>query len=956
MRKVAFSIAAALALALAGCGGLPREVEAAGADEIAAALAKFGEGRKAADGNVPRVTVRGAFTFRDGDWKTLSDAISAAGGSVRVSLDLSRCRVEGESRFVPGGLFQGAESIEEIRFPEGLLAAGSRSFSSCANLRAVFFPKETAVRTLGWNSFSENPSLAEVHLPKFDGALGECFKDSGARAADAGENAPGEIRLVEMPDHPVFVEGYGTGYHQHAFGNTRVGSVVAGGRTLTLDEWADWGRQMKPRAARIREVSATSELGGEGGKYAAKNAANAHWTSWVEGGAGDGSGESLTLTLAEPTTIRQICIKGGFGNLAYYWANNRPKEISIVLDGDESSARKFTLDDTPFAQYVNIDRYDRLFEKITLRIESVYGGTDGANDCAIDEIAVNAGIARREIYGAYYDSESVPYVYAPEIQRMLKGLYTMDVGAENVRVTEGGFVQVRANDWESGEPYWEQPSGALSGTLFRGFSPGTGGGHSYDRFHIYLNPDGGHFLFKWHEQGYGTFELYPCRLEIYEWREREWRRQTEESHSPALDEIFGAISFIGGRGLSYDFNIAESGDDSACVTAYPNGGALDLPVPLAFGYDGKAGVFLPYKRTAVTELAFGTPESLESLGDWKAEYDGTETGFSPVEIFCYPAAYNRDPAMVDFLRESGLKVESGRTAGDGESGPYNFTALEAWQAGGNTAGVRDALIRAGATYSGEMLRAAFLGGTRDEVRELAPLVGGDFVPMFESVAELCGRRRRDPKLLGHIKACLQILMENGADLNRPFALHRDKNVFLMELALNEGFPELVRLYDGLGVELPRSLGRYSTIGMGTPMGCARYRFYDGYSDEDPDAPRVRDALELLDFLIGKGLDVNERTFGGGNTMLHACGSHGAHRGDAAFAKILLSRGADVNARNDGGETPLHSLIASDGLFGEEDARLADILIQGGGVSDIPMNEKQRRTMEEMGFPTEKKPK
>ncbi|MCR5723536.1 MAG: hypothetical protein K6G80_00450, partial [Treponema sp.] len=196
--------------------------------------------------------------------------------------------------------------------------------------------------------------------------------------------------------------------------------------------------KFEPETGIVQEITATSELDAAGGKYAAQNASNGHWTSWVEGNSGDGIGEQITLTLKEPVSLKFICIKSGFGNLAYYWANNRPKDITLILDGEKSKAIKWQLADTPVAQYITINEYSKRYSQIALRIESVYKGTDPADDCAIDEIAVNAGISRHVEYGAYYDDEDHAYVYDPETQRMLKGLYTLDVGSDRVRVTEQG--------------------------------------------------------------------------------------------------------------------------------------------------------------------------------------------------------------------------------------------------------------------------------------------------------------------------------------------------------------------------------------------------------------------------------------------------------------------------------------------------------------------------------------
>ncbi|MCR5725614.1 MAG: hypothetical protein K6G80_11065, partial [Treponema sp.] len=509
-------------------------------------------------------------------------------------------------------------------------------------------------------------------------------------------------------------------------------------------------------------------------------------------------------------------------------------------------------------------------------------------------------ISRHVEYGAYYDDEDHAYVYDPETQRMLKGLYTLDVGSDRVRVTEQGLVQVQATDWESGEKYWTQPSGAFSGTFFAGFWPGTGGGHSYDKFQIYLNPTGEHYLFTWHEESYGVFELYPPELCVYAWKNKSWKVQTASRHASALDPIFYSLSFIEKKEHSFDF---EADEDKAVVTAYPGDGDLCIPVPFAFSYDQTKGAFAPYEKTVLTELAFGTPETLSALGDWKSAWEKNEAGWYPVQIFSYPAAFNPDPAMVRFLAENGLRIETEYADYKGRSESYHFTALEAWQAGAKSIAVRDALIASGASYSGEMLKTAFMQGSLSEVRELIHFVQ-DYAPLLVSVTDYYRNHRDEKQTLGYIKSCIEVLQAHGVDLNKSFEVdEKGQTGFFMELALNEAYTDLVRLYESLGVLIPEELHRYSTIGMGTPLGCVRYRFYDGYSDDNPDNQRVRDALSLLDYLLSKGFDINEHTFGHGNTMLHEC-CDGVWRGDRAFAAALFARGADANSRNDDGKTPL----------------------------------------------------
>ncbi len=897
---------------------------------------------------VPVVAYKGEFALFHSDWNRISDALKSAESKIRVSLDFSECRMEEESDesekenpcwYLPYDTFVSVDSISEIHFPEGLTAIGSNSFSGCKNLRAVFFPKNTVVHSIGHNSFSGNPSLEEVHLYQFDGALGECFKECGAK--EAGESGFGQIAAVEMPAHPIFLEGYGQGYYQFAFGKTNVGKIIAGKKEFTLEEWVDFCRPMKPKTGIVKESFASSELDEKSGKYAAKNVSDARWTSWVEGSAGDGSGEEITLFLSEPTTISYLCVKNGFGNLAYFWSNNRAKEITVILDGDEKTAQKHTLSDTPFAQYIHLQKFDKLYSKITLKIESVYKGTDGEDDCAIDEIGVNAGIARREVYGGFYDTDSIPYIYDGETQRMLKGLYALDVGEENVRVSKDGFVQVRAVDWENGEKYWTQPSGAFSGTLYSGFFPGTGGGHSYDCFRIFLNPNGSHFLFIWHDEYYGVFELYPPNLKIYAWKNSEWERQTEENHDSSLNEIFDAILFVENRNLSYDFYIDEDENDGATINVYPKNGALELPVPLIFSYDEKNGVFLPYKKTILTELAFGTKESISSLGDWKNQYEKIDENY-PIQIFCYPACFNQNASVVRFLQESGFRVENSYKTQSGKEEPYKFNALEAWQAGENTAEVRAALINAGAEYSPEMLILAIEQDNIESFQNLAPLVK-DYEKVLEHLQYKIGTID-DEK----IKIYFKTLFEQGVDLNRTRD-YGDRYVSHfatpMNRAIQSGSIDLVKFFLSIGVSVPKLDDYFEQ----TPLEATAKKYLESSKSRDYEKTRgdenyaqkyaieANSARKMLDFLFSIGISADEKD-GAGENMLHeiAKAGNGIDKYHLEIARLFILHGANANQVGNHG-TALQILIEESSWdereWNENKTEFKNLLLENGAATE-----------------------
>lgn len=529
---------------------------------------------------------------------------------------------------------------------------------------------------------------------------------------------------------------------------------------------------------------------------------------------------------------------------------------------------------------------------------------------------------------------------------------------KNVRVSKEGFVEVRTTDWESGEKYWTRPSGAFSGTLYKGFFPGTGGGHSYDCFHIYLNPNGSHYLFIWHEESYGTFELYPVNLQIYAWKNQTWTAQSAKNHDSNLNEIFSLLSVLEKRDLSYDFYISEDVDNSdAKITAYPKGGSLCLPVTFSFEYDGKNGVFLPYIKTSRTELSFGSVESLKAVGDWKADYEKTKSDnyhSEPIQIFSYPACYNADSKVVRFLFENGFKVENEYRRSDEKSEKYRFTALEAWQAGRNNNEVRKALIEAGAGYTSEMLVKAFEGADLAQFREVLPLVK---LEERKVILSKIARFYSEKKDLSYIKNVLLLLKENGVSLDSTFYSDGiEKNITLMDDAFggHEYFNELplVKLYMELGLKIPNQIKTWSYLGgTTTPIAVATRLYYksvippeyaENYDSEEKAerAEKQKKLVELFDFLIKNGVDLNARD-DEGDTAIHNCCGKKSDYADVETIRYLIKLGCDVNVKNDEGFTPL-TLIAKKCESKKVMKKIVEILIDAG--ADVNATDKNGMTV------------
>ncbi|MCR5045053.1 MAG: ankyrin repeat domain-containing protein, partial [Treponema sp.] len=341
---------------------------------------------------------------------------------------------------------------------------------------------------------------------------------------------------------------------------------------------------------------------------------------------------------------------------------------------------------------------------------------------------------------------------------------------------------------------------------------------------------------------------------------------------------------------------------------------------------------------------FGSRKGLQALGDIKALYEKEKFyGFTP-SIFAYPAAYNTDPDVVDYLKELGFSAKEDEPDDDYRD---RFTVLEAWQAGKNSKAVRDALLKAGASYSGKMLKAAFESGDLEKVKELTPLVM-DKVPMLADVIYYYDTHSEQESCLPYIRDCLKCLKENGTDLNQKFDWEQYAGVCLMEFALNEANYDLILLYQSLGVEIPKKLGRFELLGMSDPMGCVAYNFNDYCREDNPNHPRAMDAVKLLDYLLQKGYDINEANKRGKTLLQRCCTS--VYYNDVEFAKILLKRGADVNLKNAEGDTPLAILI-KDSDFNEWSVKLLELLVANGADTSVlkDLTDEAREVLEHSGY-------
>ena len=80
-----------------------------------------------------------------------------------------------------------------------------------------------------------------------------------------------------------------------------------------------------------------------------------------------------------------------------------------------------------------------------------------------------------------------------------------------------------------------------------------------------------------------------------------------------------------------------------------------------------------------------------------------------------------------------------------------------------------------------------------------------------------------------------------------------------------------------------------------------------------------DHVQVVEFLLAKGANVNATEREMANTPLHVA----AYKGHTQIAELLLSKGADINAQNKNGSTPLYEAV----LWGR--MRMVEVLIAKG---------------------------
>lgn len=465
-------------------------------------------------------------TVTNGDWLNLSNALLKE--NTLIYLDFSKCTCgtqKGDDE-ITDCIFNNNPTLSGITFPEGLKKISEDSFNGCPHLKTIYFP-HTSLSSIGTYSFNQCSELNDVHFYKYNNILSCCF------------NGCENIAVLDVSEQPFLLD-YSFGYAEENDRETVVKEVHTPNKTLTFNDWKKLCEDLYSEKVSITFVNAIPA------SSSASNICNKSWESWETTETNSGIGESIECTFSNPTTVSFFTIKNGSGDLASYYKENRIKEAELILDDDSSTKTTITLQDSPLPQNIQIDQYSKKYAKAKFTIKSIYPGTVNNAKTYLDEIVVNGTLWDTKFYKMDDLKSADYYIYNSETSNMLLGLYAMDVGEDNVQLSNEGLVQERITDPETNESYWIQPVFCLEDHFYSNYIFDTGaGGESY-YYKLFLIPTGNHLLFTWHESSNGTNEEYQMYVTgIYVWKNHEWTtaQKGELSLEDCINE-FDSDNFI----------------------------------------------------------------------------------------------------------------------------------------------------------------------------------------------------------------------------------------------------------------------------------------------------------------------------------------------------------------------------------------------------------------------------
>jgi hypothetical protein len=194
---------------------------------------------------------------------------------------------------------------------------------------------------------------------------------------------------------------------------------------------------VRPSDNNIKSITASSELEN---RYLAQNLVDNSYRSWAEGVDGNGVGEYFTIEFESLSKISGFILKNGYGQLDYYFKNNRVRSFEILLDDNEHGQIVEIKDTYEFEQYTLIEPIE--CGKVTLKINSIYQG-NLYNDTCIAEICPIAYIFN-DFYFNYINrmNENRKYVYTGDGFTRTLILAAYNNNNSTTRISENNEPQV----------------------------------------------------------------------------------------------------------------------------------------------------------------------------------------------------------------------------------------------------------------------------------------------------------------------------------------------------------------------------------------------------------------------------------------------------------------------------------------------------------------------------------
>jgi hypothetical protein len=292
----------------------------------------------------------------------------------------------------------------------------------------------------------------------------------------------------------------------------------------------------------IEKISASSTLEN---RYRIENIIDNTWRSWAEGVEGNGIGESFTVEFKIPVKLSRFILKNGYGQLDYYYKNNRIKSFEIFID-DELTGTIVNIEDSYELEYYGLPQlyiFDDVIlhgtyiecTKITFKINEIYPGTH-YNDTCIAEIVFFPPELRGGGDILNYPDIWRTYVPDPYTVRLLRAFYE----EKNIsfRLDKNNRPQIIIFDGETGEYFWHN-------IYTYNIYPFRDGGYK-----IFLSPSKNPILLQIKRKYNNTGYIYSELSDIKEFVNNRWQNTNDLTTIIQIKQLENDII---ARGLFCDF-------------------------------------------------------------------------------------------------------------------------------------------------------------------------------------------------------------------------------------------------------------------------------------------------------------------------------------------------------------------------------------------------------------------